>query len=129
MIAVAPSIHWNEHEDNPDYKLVIINAANEGFQSKMSMRKGSFFITQFTQRLADNICNKRNERFLNQILNDVQECLHNEGKQLMTKAFNNGTENIKFVKKGSSKKNKRTSFMLSRSVEMEKMIDVHYVKL
>ena len=90
------SLIWAENEDNPDYKLVTINAANEGFQSKMGRNVGSYFLTQFTQKLGENIGNNNNKRFLNEILDDIQEELHNDGKQLMVKTFNNKTEYIKF---------------------------------
>ena len=94
----ANTLVWAKDEDNPDYRLVVINAANEGFQSKMSLSKGSYVITQLTQRLGDNIGNDNNKRFLNEILGDIQEDLHHSGKQLMVKTFNNKTEYIKFVK-------------------------------
>ena len=40
-----------------------------------------------------------NNKFLNQILDEIQENLHSSGKQLMVKTFNNKTENIKFIQR------------------------------
>ena len=65
----------------------------------MSINKGSYVITQFIQRLQDNICNNNNKAFLYEILSAIQDQLHDEGKQLMIKTFNNKTEFIKFAER------------------------------
>ena len=90
------SIVWAKDEHNPDYRLVTVNAANQGFQSKMDTVSGSYVVTKLTEKISKNI--KRNKLFLNEILDDIQEELHDAGKQLMVKTFNNKTGNIKFVK-------------------------------
>ena len=89
------SLIWAQDEYNPDFQLVTINAANEGFQSKMSSVKGSYVIQQFTEKIGSNL--KNNNYFLQEILDDIQEDLHNKGKQLMIQTFNNKTEFIKFL--------------------------------
>ena len=71
-------------------------AANEGFQSKMRVDTGSYVISNFIQGLKDNIYSKSNDKFLMDILEEIQEELHDQGKQLMVKTFNNKTEYIKF---------------------------------
>lgn len=71
-------------------------AANEGFQSKMLSDKGSYVIGQFVSRLKDNIYKNKNNKFMNEILDDIQEDLHDAGKQLMVKTLNNKTKFIKF---------------------------------
>ena len=101
-IAGKESIIWANDEENPDFRLVTIEAANEGFQSKMSLNKGSYVITQFIQRLENNICNNKNRKFMNEILDEIQEKLHNDGKQLMVKTMNNKTEFIKFMENGNN---------------------------
>ena len=111
-IASQASQIWMYGEDNPDFQLVTINAANDGFQSKMSVETGSYVITQFVDgirnnlfmdknikgidRIKNNIYRKHNDQFLYQILNKIQDDLHQLGKQLMVKTFNNNTEFIKF---------------------------------
>ena len=65
---IERSATWHYHEKNPDYQLAVINADNSGFQSKMSMTTGSYTLTQLTQRLADNIYNRNNSKFLQDIL-------------------------------------------------------------
>ena len=44
-------VQWAYNEHNPDYRLVVVHAANDGFQSKMDIEKGSYTITQFCKRL------------------------------------------------------------------------------
>ena len=108
---------WMYGEDNPDARLVTINAANHGFQSKMSIETGSYVITKFVEgirnnlngvhgidRLKQNIYRKQNDKFMYEILNKIQEDLHDkQGKQLMVYTFNNKTEFIKFEKKNHHK--------------------------
>ena len=81
-------ILWNTgtwDEDNPDCKLAVINAANEGFQSKMSNETGSHVLTQFMEKLGDIIDRdgKNKNMVLFRILEDIQEELHQRGKQLL----------------------------------------------
>ena len=42
---------------------------------------------------------------MNEILDDIQEDLHERGKQLMVKTFNNKTEKIKFLQNKSNQNN------------------------
>ena len=42
---------WMHDENNPDYKLAIIHAANIGFKSKMSVETGSFLLTEFKEKI------------------------------------------------------------------------------
>ena len=76
---------WARDEDNPDHRLVVINAANPGFQSKMRTDTGSYVITHFIDGLKDNIFKNKNKLFINDILSDIQHSLHKEGKQLVEK--------------------------------------------
>ena len=95
-IASGDNEDWMYGEDNPDYKLVTIMAANDGYQSKMSTEKGSYVITSLMDGISNNIDEHDNDKFLNTILDEIQEKLHDDGKQLMVKTFNNKTEFIKF---------------------------------
>ena len=65
---------------------------------------GSYVITQITERLRRNI-NGNNDKYLNEILDEIQEHLHERGKQLMVKIFNNKTEKIKFYRRELDVKN------------------------
>ena len=67
------SVIWAADEDNPDYKLITINAANSGFISKMSSENGSYVITKFIDRLAQNYTQDNNKEFLVNILGSIQD--------------------------------------------------------
>eukprot|EP01084_Bolivina_argentea_P072571 131772_1 len=88
---------WSRDEKNPDYRLVTVIASNPGFQSKMRKDTGSYCIAEFVRNVDDNLQNG-NKKFLYQILDDVQDYLHNAGKQLIESKFNNNTRHIKFNK-------------------------------
>ena len=99
------SVVWARDENNPDYQLAVINAANEGFQAKLDTVSGSYVITEFTQKVRENINDKHNERFLFEIFEEIQSDLHDQGKQLPENTFNNGTRYIKFDKNYNKKDN------------------------
>ena len=92
------SLVWAQDEDNPDYRLITIHAANQGFQSKMSKEIGSYVITGFTRLLKDNIMNRNNDLFLYEIFDNIQTELHDKGKQHTVNIFNDGTRFVKFLK-------------------------------
>ena len=106
---------WASQEKNPDFKLVVIHAANDGFQSKMNTVSGSYVIGAFVKGLRENVFKNGNKKFLHEILCDIQEDLHDLGKQLMVKTFNNKTEWIKFVKNKRGIKRNKMSLSFSRS--------------
>jgi len=84
---------WAQDEHNVDYKLVQIDAANPGFQAKMTTTFGSYLTHLFVKSLKQNT-----DKFLFQIVGEIQEVLHNKGKQQTKQCFSNGTEYIKFLK-------------------------------
>ena len=114
------SLQWAIGEVNPDYKLVVVNAANDGFQSKMRCDTGSYVVTQITERLYESISNK-DGRFLHQILDDVQEDLHTRGKQLMVKTFNNKTEYIIFEEHNDNQLRSPSASIMETEIEGSEM--------
>eukprot|EP01084_Bolivina_argentea_P020176 37537_1 len=94
---------WARDEVNPDFRLCLIHASNEGYQSKLNTQSGSYVVTQFIERINSNIDEDNNKKFLFQICNDIQSELHRIGKQLPEYKFNNGTEYVKFVRNESSR--------------------------
>eukprot|EP01084_Bolivina_argentea_P076092 137871_1 len=97
---------WAYDTNNPDFKLVEINAANPGFQSKLDTRFGSYMVREFCQTMKQNLDNNANgcQRFLGEILDEVQNKLHSkQKKQLITALYNNGTRNIVFKRNKSNK--------------------------
>eukprot|EP01084_Bolivina_argentea_P175536 303955_1 len=88
---------WNRGENNPDFRLIKISAANLGFQAKMNSVNGSYLIAQFVERLMDNIVNG-NKLFIGEIMDKIQTDLHdNKEKQQTVHTFNNETQFVRFV--------------------------------
>eukprot|EP01084_Bolivina_argentea_P051231 94230_1 len=88
---------WHSDQQNPDYKLSLISAANEGFMAKINSIDGSYLIYEFVKRMIANI--EQNNLFFGDIIDMIQEDLHNDGKQQITATFNNNTRYLKFVKR------------------------------
>ena len=85
---------WTTDTKNPDYKLTVINSANIGFQAKMRRDEiGSLLIYLFTRKLKRNIENHEN-RVLADIMDDIQDELHDAGEQQIQSIFNNGTDHL-----------------------------------
>ena len=86
---------WSSKHKNPDYNLVVVHGANEGFVSKMKESTvGSYLTYFFTKSVRMNI--EQNQRKgLGEMLKDIQNLLHDKGKQLIRKEFFNETENLR----------------------------------
>ena len=92
---------WARDEHNPDFNLVVLNAANKDFQSKCDSTTGSFFITKFVTKIKENNvpkCCWKNKKWLSEIMGEIQVELH-QNKQLPVFTFNNPQmRNIVFMK-------------------------------
>ena len=94
--ANAETVHqWTTTTTNPDYNLAVVYAANTGFQAKIRGDIGSYFIALFIDKVKENIQRKQGKR-LADICHEIQEHLHNEGKQLPKPVFYGDTRNIMF---------------------------------
>ena len=103
--AVTP---WIEGENNPDYRLALLEAANPGFQSKLRSDVGSYVIHSFYEKTLKSV--KKNKRlFLHQIFDKVQDELHTLGKQHPVYTWNDGTRYIRFKRNGSNNVQKEDS--------------------
>merc|ERR1719410_136702 len=84
---------WARNEKNPDFNLVLINGANKDFKSWMTIDEGSYLIKEFVSKMVENnrisgIC--QNKSFLGDIMTQIQNKLHRDGKQLIVTTFHNG---------------------------------------
>eukprot|EP01083_Nonionella_stella_P295109 1002996_1 len=95
---------WKNDQKNPDYLVSIIHAANEGFQAKMNCIDGSYLIYEFVKRIMDNVENDKN-LFLGEIVEGIQQYLHDEGTQQITPLFNNNTRYLRFKKSSHDEAN------------------------
>eukprot|EP01083_Nonionella_stella_P310344 1102283_1 len=108
--ASVPSVEdegpWLENEMSLDFRLVTIYAANEGFQSILNSKKGSYAIMKFIHKMAKNVENG-NKKWLFEICDEIQSELHSHGKQHTVSKFNDGMRYLKF-KRNSNNNEKMT---------------------
>ena len=98
------------NDPNPDYKLVEIHAANIGYQAKCNLINGSYLIYGFTQRLKqDTLKRDKDKKSLATMFEEMQNELHDKGRQQTINTFNNNTRHLIF------RKNK---FETIKSIEM-----------
>merc|ERR1712087_480196 len=81
---------WKHGEQNPDHRLAVLNAANEGFQSKMNCDVGSYVIHGFWRR-ATALLAETGEVPLKVIFKEIQDDLGTY-KQMPVFTWNNDTE-------------------------------------
>eukprot|EP01084_Bolivina_argentea_P041049 75746_1 len=101
---------WKRDQVNPDYKLILISAANEGFQAKMNSIDGSYLIYELMKASILNI-EAKTDLFFGEIVDKVQEDLHSSGKQQITKTYNNHTRYLKFVSNQKMNEQLETSLL------------------
>ena len=86
---------WTKSKKNPDYNLVLIHAANSGYVAKMQESEvGSYLTYFFAKKVKDNIVD-HGRKGLAEILKDIQNLLHDKGKQQIRKEFYNDTSNLR----------------------------------
>ena len=105
--SVSTGRSWTTSTKNPDFQLAVIHAANAGFQSKLHRVNGSYVIYGFTQKMKLNLRNKRNRKTLRDIFEEIQDELHDLGKQQTVNVFNNGTRYIELRKNDGKVKEER----------------------
>ena len=86
---------WTESKKNPDYKLVFVKAANSGFMAKARNDIGSYFISYFVNKMERNIAGKQGKE-LAVVLDEIQNELHDLGRQLTENLYNNNTRTLMF---------------------------------
>eukprot|EP01084_Bolivina_argentea_P166897 289725_1 len=95
LTEISNGNEWTSDTKNPDYKLVIINAANIGFKAGCNTEFGSHLIYEFTLKIKRNILYNE-KKSLATILDEIQNKLHDSGQQI-TKTFNNNTRHLKLI--------------------------------
>jgi len=86
---------WKHGELNPDHRLAVLNAANEGFQSKMTADIGSYVIHGFWRRATALLKEKGEIPRIGKIFAEIQNDL-GAWKQMPVFEWNNDTENVVF---------------------------------
>ena len=86
---------WTSRTKNPDYNLIVVHGSNDGFVSKMQATEvGSYLTYCFTKMVKDNIV-KRERRGLGAILTEIQNVLHDKGKQMIKFICFNNTGSLR----------------------------------
>jgi len=93
--------HWRQNENNPDHNLVVIHAANRGFQANADGKVGSYLIHFLTKLVTASVnpkCRRRccGPEYLGEIIQEIQNHLERKEKQLVVPFYLNGTERIAF---------------------------------
>ena len=83
---------WTSSTKNPDYNLVLVHAANSGFVAKMNY-KGSYLVYVLARKIRANV-EKRGGMGLAEVLEDVQNLLHDAGRQQTVNQLNNNTRTL-----------------------------------
>merc|ERR1719491_2485339 len=84
---------WKNGDLNPDYRLAVLNAANEGFQSKMNADVGSYVIHGFWRRAMALLKEKGEVPRLGKIFKEIQYDL-GKWKQFPVFNWNHDTANV-----------------------------------
>ena len=99
LVDIMVGNEWTLDSPNPDYKLVEIHAANIGFQAKCNFINGSYLIHRFTEKLQQDIIKKDyDKKSLGTIFEEIQNELHDKGRQQTINTFNNNTRHLIFKK-------------------------------
>ena len=113
---------WTTATQNPDHKLGRVNAANEGFTSRLDSKRGSFVIREFYEKYKAML-NGIETRYLFEIFDEIQTELQEQGKQLPECVWNDGTRYIVFKKNGKKKKSVPVIAPDSNAVEMVEIVE------
>ena len=88
---------WTSSTKNPDYNLAVVKAANSGFAAKFNIECGSYVVYFLTLAIRRNV-ERREGKTLSEILEHVQNKLHDNGKQQTVNLTNNHTRTLVFKK-------------------------------
>ena len=83
---------WTPSRKNPDYNLILVQAANAGYTARAG-DTGSYFTSLFVEKLMGDIEDGR-ERRIADIFQEIQNQLHSERRQLPVNQYNNNTMNL-----------------------------------
>ena len=91
---------WAIDTKNPDYNLIAVHASNAGFVAKMHGAEdvGSYLSYFFANKLRQNV-KDGNTKGLGDTMDDIEEKLHDSGKQLIRTEFFSGTRNLRIEKR------------------------------
>ena len=93
--ALVVDPEWTSRSKNPDYNLIVVHGSNDGFVSKMNESEvGSYLTYSFAKAVKYRI-EKKQRKGLSELLTDIQNQLHDMGKQLIKFNCYNNTANMR----------------------------------
>ena len=117
----APLELWVAGERNPDHKLIVLHAANKGFQAKLNSKDGSYLIHLFTQKVMQNQSRKgASKKYLCEMVDEIQTELADRGKQQIVPLYNDRTRYVTFAKNTEARD--AVSSVIGGVVELEKQM-------
>ena len=99
MEALEVETEWTSKTKNPDYNMVVVHGANDGFVSKMQENEVGSYLTYFFAKAVRMRIERKERKGLSELLTDVQNVLHDAGKQLIRKEFFNNTEYLRIERR------------------------------
>ena len=110
---------WTAETKNPDYNTVVVHGANDGFVSLMKTNHVGSYLTYFFVKAVKQRIQRQERKGLEQLLTDIQNALHDSGKQLIRKEFFNNTATLRIEKNHK----KQTVDLLSDDDDMVEMVE------
>eukprot|EP01083_Nonionella_stella_P119784 358360_1 len=100
---ISTDVSWRKGENNPDHRLARIDAANPGFQSKLTRKKGSYMLFEFVERTISKLDDHKQNACIpppciGKIFDDIATHLEETGKQLIDTSYK-GTRGIRLLPK------------------------------
>ena len=111
---------WTAETKNPDYNSVVVHGANDGFVSLMKTNHVGSYLTYFFVKAVKQRIKRQERKGLEELLTDIQNALHDSGKQLIRKEFFNNTATLRIEK---NNQRKATVDLLDDDADMIEMVE------
>lgn len=86
---------WNLENKNPDYNLMVVNGSNDGYVSKMKKTEIGSYLTYCFVKMVMRRIEYGQTTGMQEMLKQIQNALHDKGKQLIEYQCNNNTDKLR----------------------------------
>ena len=104
---------------NATYNSVVVHGANDGFASLMQTTSVGSYLTYYFVNAVQKRIQRQERKGLEELLTDIQNALHDSGKQLIRKEFFNNTATLRIEKN----QKKQTVDLLGDEDDMVEMVE------
>ena len=101
--ALQMETEWTSRTKNPDFNLAVVHGANDGFVSKMQNSEVGSYLTYCFIKMVKERIKRKARKGLSDILVEIQDTLHDKGKQMIKFNCFNYTANLR-IERGKAKK-------------------------